>query len=273
MSYVTLPDDRESVSLKPPRFQAARTIVALMLREMGSTYGNNPGGYVWALLQPMGMLFALSFGFALLMRSPSLGTNFMLFYATGVLPFGVYGEIAKKTAGSLRYSRALLAYPRMTWLDAILSRMLLAVLTQVAVLCIVTFGIVQWYGLHPTVDVVPMVHSLLIASLLGLGVGLNNAVLYGLFPVWRSIWKIVSRPLFLASAVIYIVEDLPGWVQDYMAWNPLAHVTGLGREAFFSIYDPTYISLHYCYGIAGVLILSGLLFMRAHHAAAAEDED
>ena len=42
--------------LKPPRFRALRTITALILREMGSTYGMSPGGYVWAVLQPVGMV-------------------------------------------------------------------------------------------------------------------------------------------------------------------------------------------------------------------------
>ena len=272
MSYVTLPDDRESVSLKPPRFQTLRTIVALILREMASTYGRNPGGYVWAILQPMGTLIVLSVGFSLLLRAPSLGTNFMMFYATGMLPFQFYGEMAQKSARALNYSRSLLAYPRMTWIDAVISRSVLAVLTQAAVLCVVMTGIIQFYDLHPTIDVIPMLHAVAIAALLGIGVGLNNAVLFGLFPVWKTIWQIVTRPLFLASAVLYIVEDLPVSVQTIMVWNPLAHVTGLGREAFYSTYDPSYVSLRYCYGLALVLVLSGLVFMRAKHADAMEDE-
>ncbi|RYH01036.1 sugar ABC transporter permease [Salipiger sp. IMCC34102] len=273
MSYVTLPNDRESVSLKPPRFQTLRTIVALILREMSSTYGNNPGGYVWAILQPLGTLVVLSFGFALLLRSPALGTNFMMFYATGMLPFQFYGEMAQKSAQSLSYSRALLAYPRMTWIDAVLSRAILAILTQVAVLCIVLTAIIWFYDLHPTIDVVPMLHAISIAALLGIGAGLNNAVLFGLFPVWKTIWGIITRPLLLASAVLYIVEDLPPGARELMTWNPLAHVTGLGREAFYATYNPTYISLPYGYGLGLILVLSGLIFMRANHIAAIEDDN
>ena len=31
----------------------ARTVVALMLREIATTYGRSPGGYVWALADPI----------------------------------------------------------------------------------------------------------------------------------------------------------------------------------------------------------------------------
>ncbi|MFD1810543.1 hypothetical protein ACFSHQ_27700 [Gemmobacter lanyuensis] len=57
----------------------------------------------------------MSVAFGLFMRSPPLGTNFMLFYATGYLPFMVYGDIANAVARAIVYSRPLLMYPAVTW--------------------------------------------------------------------------------------------------------------------------------------------------------------
>ena len=248
-----------------PRFIAVRSIVALMLREMASTYGNSPGGYLWAILQPVGMLLLLSVAFSLLVRAPALGTSFILFYATGFLPFDMYWEIASKIAGALKYSRALLSYPRVSWIDTILARLLLNFLTQLMVFCIVITGILLTDDTHTTIHMVPVIQGLVMSALLGLGVGLCNSVLGGLFPVWSMIWSIVSRPLFLASGVFFIYESLPRFVQDILWWNPLIHVTGLVRRGFYSTYDGTYISMTYGYGVALVLILLGLIFMQAHY--------
>ena len=33
------------------------------------------------------------------------------------------------------------------------------------------------------------------AALLGLGVGTLNCVLFGFFPTWSNIWKVLTRPL------------------------------------------------------------------------------
>lgn len=254
--------------LKPPRFQNARTITALVLREMGATYGATPGGYIWAVVQPTAAIFILSFAFSLLVRSPSLGTSFVFFYATGMLPFGQYGEAAGKVGASLRYAKALLAYPPVTWADAVLSRLILHVITANMVFLIVISGIIYFENTRVVIEAGPILTGLAAANLLGFGVGLNNAVLIGLFPVWKNIWQIVTRPLFIASAIIYIYEDLPGFAQSILWWNPLVHVTGTVRSGFYATYAPEYVSYPYIFGLALVLIFSGLLLMRSQYTEA-----
>ena len=76
--------------MQPSRFSTLRTVLALMLREMSTTYGRSPGGYLWAILEPAGGIAMMSVAFGLVLRSPSLGTNFPIFYATGYLPFMMY---------------------------------------------------------------------------------------------------------------------------------------------------------------------------------------
>ena len=43
----------------PRRFATVRTSVALMLREMVTTYGRSPGGYIWAVVEPVAAATAL----------------------------------------------------------------------------------------------------------------------------------------------------------------------------------------------------------------------
>ncbi len=256
--------------LARPRFQAARTIMALILREMGSTYGASPGGYVWAVLQPVGMVMFLSLGFSLVVRSPSLGTSFILFYATAYLPFNLYGDVATKTGATLRYARALLAYPAVTWADAVLARFILNVLTNCTVYCIVMTGILMFVDTHTILDVGPILIAISMSALLGLGVGLCNAVLAGLYPIWQNIWGIVTRPLILASGIFYIYEDLPGGAQDVLWWNPLIHMSAVAREGYYPTYDPQHVSLAYGYGLSLVLIFLGLVFMRSQYTTILE---
>ena len=78
-------------------FRFVRTILALILREMSTTYGRSAGGYIWAVLEPAAGIALLAFAFSLALRAPSLGTNFALFYATGYLPFMLYFYSAKKS--------------------------------------------------------------------------------------------------------------------------------------------------------------------------------
>jgi len=248
-----------------PPMTPLRSIMALMLREMGSTYGDSPGGYVWAIVQPLGMIAILSLGFSLLVKSPSLGTSFILFYATGFLTYDMYNQIMKKVGDALKYSKPMLAYPRVNWLDAVLARFALNVLTLSTVFCIVIMGILFVIETRTVILIQPILLGLAMCAFFGLGVGMVNCQLEGLFPVWRVIWKIFSRPMFIASGVLFIYEDMPPIVQDILWWNPILHASGLLRTGFYPNYYASYVSLEYGFGLALGLIATGLLFLRAYH--------
>lgn len=248
-----------------PPFSALRSITALMLREMGSTYGDSPGGYVWAVLQPIGMIAILTLGFSLLVKSPSLGTSFILFYATGFLAYDIYNQMQAKVSSALKYSMSMLAYPRVTWLDAIIARFVLNSVTLSAVFCIVISGILIAFETRTVITLQPILVGLLMSSLFGAGVGMVNCLLAGLFPVWSIIWKVLTRPMFIASGVLFIYEDMPRLVQDILWWNPVLHVTGLVRTGFYPNYYASYVSLEYVFGLAFTLIMIGLLFLQSYH--------
>lgn len=270
MSDATLPESPVAGAPLAPRFAAARTIAALMLREMGSTYGRNPGGYLWAFIQPLAAILVMALAFSVFMRNPPIGTSFILFFATGFLPFGLYLTIAGASQSALRYSRQLLAYPRVTWLDAVLARFLLNGLTEVAVIVMVWVGILLFSDTHATIDIWPLIHSLTLAMLGGLGIGMINALLGGIFPIWLIFWSIINRPLFFASGIFFLYESLPPGLQAVLWWNPLFHVTALARSGFYGTYDAAFVSLTYCYGVALVLIALGLICMRAWHKVVLE---
>jgi capsular polysaccharide transport system permease protein len=253
------------------RFASGRVILALMLREMSTRYGRTPGGYVWALLEPLGAVLILSIGFSLLVRSPPLGTSFILFYATGMMPFDLFQKVSGTTAKSLRFSRPLLAYPAVSWIDAVLARFFLTTLTSMTVSYILLSVIMMFSDTHSVIDVWPILAAMSLAAVLGLGVGSVNAVLMGFYPTWESIWSIITRPLFIASGILILYETLPNTVRDILWWNPLLHIVGEMRTGFYPMYDATYVSLIYVLMVALALLAFGLMLLRRYHREILDD--
>ncbi|MEO0656736.1 MAG: sugar ABC transporter permease, partial [Pseudomonadota bacterium] len=72
------------------RFASLRSIIALMLREMATSYGRSPGGYLWAVLEPAAGIAILTLIFSFAFIGPPIGTSFPMFYATGMVPFLAY---------------------------------------------------------------------------------------------------------------------------------------------------------------------------------------
>ncbi|SDF69619.1 capsular polysaccharide transport system permease protein [Salipiger thiooxidans] len=247
------------------RYRTLRTIVALILREMTTSYGRSPGGYLWAVVQPVGMIVMLSVAFSLLLRSPSLGTSFILFYSTGILPLRVYQDVAASVSNAMTYNKALLGYPRVTYVDTMLARALLSLLTQVMVIGVVLPAIFYFENVREIVDFGPILAGFGLFALLGFGVGAFNCFMFLMFPLWKTIWSILTRPLMLFSAVLYVYEDLPRVAREYLWYNPLVHIMGMVRSGFYSAYHPHYISLPYVFVWIAVPMFLGMLLLRRHN--------
>lgn len=242
-----------------------RTLMALILREMSTRYGQSPGGYIWAVLEPLGAILILAFGLSLLIRHPSLGTSFILFYATGFMPFSVYQNVQNTVSRALNFSRPLLMYPAVTWLDALIARAALNILTGVMVSYVLLAGIVLIGKTNAVIDIGPVIIAMVMTALLGVSIGALNCLLIGMFPAWEVVWSIVSRPLFLASGVMFLYEDLPRSVQTFLWYNPLLHIVGEMRRGFYPMYSPQYVSPAYVILVSlGLLAFSLVLLQRFH---------
>jgi capsular polysaccharide transport system permease protein len=242
-----------------------RIIIALILREIGTSYGRSPGGYIWALAEPVLGIALLTAIFSIGFRTPPLGNNFPIFYATGLLPFLIFVDLSNKISQAISYSKQLLAYPRVTFVDAILGRFILNFLTQLLVGFIVLSGIILLFDTRAAVDISHIMSGLALIAALSLGVGVFNCFMMSMFQVWQRIYGICTRPLLLLSGVVFMYDTVPEPYRGYLWYNPLIHVVGRIRAGFYHGYDATYISPAYVYAVAATLGLFGLLLLRRYH--------
>lgn len=247
------------------RFATGRAVLALMLREMATTYGRSPGGYLWAVLEPVGGIAVLTMIFSFGFNAPSLGTNFPIFYATGILPFMLFHSVCNRVSTALLFSKALLAYPSVTFLDALLARFVVNTATQVMVGYLVFGGILTVYETRTLPDPTQIAYSFALTALLALGIGTLNAYLIARFAVWQVVWSILTRPLFLISGIFFLFHAIPQPAQDFVWFNPLIHVVGVMRAAFYPTYDAGYVSGSYILAVAAVSFTAGLLLLRRSH--------
>jgi capsular polysaccharide transport system permease protein len=250
---------------KVPRFATLRTVAALILREMATTYGRRPGGYVWAVIEPIGGILALTVLFSMFLHVPPLGSSFSFFYATGMIPFLIFTNISNKLSSALSYSKQLLAYPRVTIIDALLARLILNTLTQLVVSALTLGGLllVQDTGTTFVIDKILLAHVMAIA--LGTGWGILNCLLMSAIPLWKGIWSILTRPLLLLSGVIFMYHMIPLPYREWIWFNPLIQVVGLMRGGFYPNYDAAYVSVPYLVFMSLLPGAIGLLFLRRYY--------
>ena len=246
-------------------FPTIRAVLALILREMSTTYGRSPGGYVWAILEPAAGIALLTLIFSAGFRNPPLGTSFALFYAAGMFPFLMYNELSMKLGNTIQFSRVLLTYPRVTFVDALIARLSLGVFTQLMVHFIMIGGIVYFLSSNTALDFLKITLAYLMVIALAAGIGTLNSFLTLAYPLWQTAWAITTRPLFLISGIFFTFETVPKPYSDWLWFNPLVHIIGLMRDGFYPFYHPNYVSVGYVMGIGTVTGLSGLFLLHHYH--------
>lgn len=261
----------EQDGMRARKYRTVRTIFALIMREMSTSYGRSPGGYLWAIVDPVLALTLLTSIFSLVMNSPPLGDSFPLFYATGYLPFMMFNDIANKTATSLNYSRPLLQYPAVTYIDALIARTVLQVLTHVLVSYIVFFGMFIILGLRLSIDYPSMAIGYFLVTVIGFGLGCFNCYAMMNFPVWERVWQILTRPLLFVSGLFLPYDSMPEVAQDVLWWNPLIHVIGYIRKGIYApSYRGDYLSIAFPLLFGLVLAVLGLLLLWRNHQSLLE---
>lgn len=250
-------------TLPSQRFRRLRVVLALVIREMGTKFDRSAGGYAWAIAEPLGgiILLAVVFGFAL--RAPPLGSSFMLFYATGIIPFSMFATMSKGVAGSIASNKGLLTYPVVTALDAVFAKLILNFMTTFIVFVILIVLIVVVMGVYVNLNPADLLVAFSLSALLGLGVGTLNCVLFGFFPTWKNVWTVLTKPLFIISSIFFTYEAMPREFQAILWWNPLVHIVAVMRRGFYGGYDPQFVSYLYVVGIGlGLFVLGGYLLRR-----------
>lgn len=245
--------------IKPPRFRMARVVIALILRETGSRDSRASLGFLWNIVEPMASTVILSVFFSIISMSPRLGTNFLLYYISGVVPYHLYTAICGKVGGSMRFSRNLLGFPSVTVIDVLAARFLLTALTDICIFILMIFAVDVYYALHLAPDMAALLTGLGMAMALGLGIGTLNSVLFPASPVYESVWGVVMGPLMLVSGVMFHIEDMPAPIFDILKWNPIAQIVSQTRHAFYPSYDIAWVSPAYVILIAAICFALGLV--------------
>ncbi|MFV0245557.1 MAG: ABC transporter permease [Qingshengfaniella sp.] len=249
----------------PFSLRTPRVIMALILREMSTTYGRSAGGYFWVVAEPVFGIVLLTAMFSLMMRAPPLGTSFALFYGSGVVPFLAYMSTQQKIATAVQFSRGLLVYPRVTFLDAALARFVLNGVTQILVAYLILSALLLTQDTRAVVDFGIVSQAMALTLFLGFGVGALNCVLFSILPTYQRIWAILNRPMFIVSGIFFTYDAMPPFAQDILWWNPLIHIVGLMRRGLYPTYAGDYISVNYVLFFAAIPAVLGVFFLRRYH--------
>ncbi|MFK0275030.1 ABC transporter permease [Ensifer sp. NPDC090286] len=225
-----------------------RVVSALIVREMSTKFGSKPGGYIWALIEPIGYIAMMTVIFSAIAHAPAVGTSFVLFFATGYLGFQIYNAKVSYLGSAVRANKTLLSYPNVAPIDAVIARYILQTMTTTLVAIIVFSAIFMTFYHIPEFDWPRLIEAEVFGGALALGVGMFNSVLFVRYALYEQIYGIFTRPMFLMSGVFFLPDSIPHPYRELLLYNPLCHLIMLFRSGFYPEYravglDVTYLAI------------------------------
>ncbi len=232
---------------------------AILRRAISEHTGKYGYRLILGVLEPLAALSIAVVWHTLIKIQPAYGNSKWLFIASGLYPTYVFVHLSCAFRNVASGSSALRRFPVEKTVDFVF----IACFMRIAIYCyagIIGFSLIYVFFTPQAMPAnwTPILLAILAMTILGLGMGLCNAALQKLIPLWRFIWVPVARGLILFSGVIFVPDFLPAHIRNALAWNPVLQGVELFRHGFWPGYPNQCYSPYYMWSVGFALLLFGL---------------
>lgn len=243
-------------------WQYRELLYFLTWRDIKVRYKQTVLGVLWALIQPFMTMVVFSLFFGRLAQVPSDGLPYPIFNYAALIPWTLFSQGLSTSANSLVNSANLLKkiyFPRLVIpISGILSG-----LVDFALSFTILFGLMLFYGITPTANVIWLPPLILLALITSLAVGLWLSALNVQFrdirytiPFITQLWMFITPIAYPSSLIenptlrlIYSLNPMTGVVEGFR-WALLGTDTAPNSMILVSATAAT------------LLLISGLFYFR-----------
>jgi lipopolysaccharide transport system permease protein len=233
----------------------------LVWRDVKVRYKQTVLGVGWAVLQPVATMIVFSLFFGGLAGMPSDGVPYPVFSFAALVPWTFFSQGLLQSANSLVMSQNLLTkvwFPRL----AIPIATVLAGAVDFALAFVVLLGLMLFYGITPTVQVVWLPLLLLLALVTSLGVGLWLSALNVQFRDVRYLVPFLTQLWLFATPIAWPGSLLAEPWRTLYGINPMAGVVEGFRWALLGTDTVPGPMLAVSAAVAVAVLASGALYFR-----------
>ena len=226
-------------------FEYRELLFFLVWRDIKVRYKQTALGASWAIIQPFFTMVVFSLFFGKLAKMPSDGVPYPIFSFAALVPWTFFATSLTNSSNSLVGSSNLIKkvyFPRL----AIPIATVLSGLVDFAIAFAMLIGMMLWYGVSVTANVLWLPLFLLLALVTALGVGLWLSALNVQYrdvkyvvPFLTQFWLFATPVAYPSSLLagkwraVYALNPMVGVVEGFR-WSLLGTKTNIGPVLFVS---------------------------------------
>ena len=234
----------------------------LTMRDIKVRYKQSVLGILWAVIKPFLTMVVFAIIFGNLLNVPSDGVPYPIFSYAATLPWELFAASLTAVGGSMVASGNMISkiyFPRIILpISNVLSN-----LVDFAIGFVILIGMMIFYKIPLTLNVLWTIPFILLAMITALGVGLWLAALMVRYRDISYITGFLTTLWFYASPVIISTNTIPDRWRLIYSLNPMAGVIMGFRYSLLGISFPIPVyGMLLSAGIALVILVSGLYYFR-----------
>ncbi len=236
-------------------------LLILAQRDVKLRYKQTVLGVIWVILQPLLAAFIFAVIFGRFANLPSDGFPYLLFTYAGLLVWNYFSESVGRAGPSLLDQSRLITkvyFPRLL----IPLSSTVGVLVDLTVALVVILGMLFFFAVAPTWQLLTLPLWLLLVTVVAAGVGLWLSALSVYYRDFIFAVPFVLQVGLYASPVVYSASLVPEKLRGLYALNPLVGAIEGVRWAVLGRSIITWEMTAVSAGIALLTFLSGLFFFR-----------
>jgi lipopolysaccharide transport system permease protein len=233
----------------------------LIWRDIKVRYKQTALGAGWAVLQPLLTMLIFSLFFGRLAKVPSDGVPYPLFSFVALIPWMFFSNALTLSSNSLVHNANLLTkvyFPRL----AIPIATVVGGVVDFVLGFLVMLGLLAWYGIVPTINVVFLPMFLLLALVTSLGVSLWLAAVNVQFRDVRYTIPFLTQFWMFATPIVYPSSLLSEPWRTVYALNPMVGVVEGFRWALLGVDTAPGLMVAASSVVAVILLVSGAFYFR-----------
>jgi lipopolysaccharide transport system permease protein len=233
----------------------------LTWRDIKVRYKQTVLGATWAIIQPFFMMVVFSLFFGRLAKIPSEGIPYPIFTYTALLPWQLFSRALTDSGTSLVTNERLITkvyFPRLI----IPISPVLAALLDFAIAFIILIGMMFYYGITPTPNIVTLPLFLIMTLVTGLGVGFWLSALDVRYRDIRYTIPFLTQFWLFGTPVVYPSSLVPESWRFFYGLNPMSGVIEGFRWALLGRPDGPRTPLLGSILVALLIFVGGLYYFR-----------
>jgi len=233
----------------------------LVLRDVTVLYKQTILGFAWAILNPLFSMVVFTLIFGMLLKVPSDGKPYAVFSFAALLPWTYFSQSLSGATGSLIQGTSIFTkvyFPRVfiPWVPVC------SKLVDFAIALVMLVGLMIWYQVAPSKNIIFLPLLLLLLMLTSAGAGMLLSAMAIQYRDIRHAMSFMMQLLMYAAPVVWPASKMPSEFRIWYGLYPLAGVIEGFRAAMLNTGPMPWDLIGMGSITAGIAFLFGSLYFR-----------